>query len=151
MTARRRRNIIHGNDLYREIIPPGARQSLKVTYWDLWIVLVLDGHFGGDWDEMIDHLRAKRRELYHRDEVEGLLSHVRLLRQTLAQEGLATGELLAGADPAFLKKQARKAKRKILEMRFQRKERSPWMIHTPRRQREERAMRGYWRRWFANR
>ena len=144
MTAQRRRNTIYGNDLYREITPPGARHPFQVTHWDLWIALVLDVHFGGNWDELIDHLRARKKEHYHRDEVEGILNHVRLLRQTLDREGLTAGDILAAADPAFLKKQVRKAKRKILEMGFRYREKSRWMIDTPRKQREERAMRGHW-------
>ncbi|MHC4617821.1 MAG: hypothetical protein ACYTEQ_08715 [Planctomycetota bacterium] len=142
--AANRRKTIYGNDLYREIAPSGARCPFKVTYWDLWIALILDVHFGGNWEEMIDHLRARRKEYYHRDEVEGLLNHVRLLRQALAREGLTAADILSGADPAFLKAQVRKARRKILEMRFQYREKTPWMIETPRKQRRERAMRGYW-------
>ena len=122
----------------------GQRHPSKVTYWDLWIVLVLDGHFGGNWDELIDHFRAKSKEYYHRDKVEGLLNHVHLLRQALAGEDWPLSDILPGADPAFLKKQVRKARRKILEMGFRYEEKSPWMIDTPRKQREERAMRGYW-------
>jgi hypothetical protein len=144
MPPNRRGNVIYGNDLYRQVGSPGTCQSLQVSYWDLWIVLVLSGQFGGSWDEMIDHFRTKKGELSRRDEAEGLLNHIRLLRQALAPEGLTAKDILSGADPAFLRMQARKARRKILEMRLQRRERSAWMVHTPRKQREERAMRGYW-------
>jgi hypothetical protein len=53
-------------------------------------------------------------------------------------------QILAETDPPFLQKQARKAQTKVVEMRFQPWEKSPWMINTPRRQRQGRAMRGYW-------
>ncbi len=33
MTAKRRRDIRYGNDLYREILLPNAKKPLKVTYW----------------------------------------------------------------------------------------------------------------------
>ena len=144
MAATRRRRTIYGNDLYREITPLGEGQPFKVTYWDLWIALLLDDQFGGSWITMIDHLRDRRQEYYHRDEVEGLLNHVCLLQQALLREGLTAKEIVGKAEPAFLKTQLRKAKRKVLEMGFQRSEKSPWMIDTPRKQREERAMRGYW-------
>jgi hypothetical protein len=147
MAANRRRNVTHGNDLYRTIRSPGARQPLEVSYWDLWIVLVLTGPFGGHWDETIDHFRTKKEGLSRREEAEGLLNHVCLLQQALTERGLTAEDVLAGADPAFLKTQARKARRKVLEMDFQRRERSTWMVHTPRKQREERAMRGYWGRF----
>jgi hypothetical protein len=147
MAANRRRNVIYGNDPYRQVRSPGGHQPLEVSYWDLWIVLVLSGQFGGNWDEMIDHFCTKNGGLSRRDETEGLLNHIRLLRQALAQEGLTAEDVLSGANPAFLKTQARKARHKILEMEFQRRERSTWMVHTPRKQREERAMRGYWDRF----
>jgi hypothetical protein len=47
MATRHRRDIRYGNDLYREILPPDARKSLKVTYWDLWLVDVLTREFEG--------------------------------------------------------------------------------------------------------
>jgi len=144
MTAQRRRKTIYGNDLYCEIASPSTHHLFQVTYWDLWFALLLDVHFGSNWDEIIDHLRAKRQEYYHRDEVEGLLNHVRLLRQALAGDGLTHTDILSGAEPAFLKTQVRKAMRKILEMRFRYREKTPWMIDTPRKQHRERAMRGYW-------
>jgi len=146
MTARRRREIRHGNDLYREILPPNAKNPLKVTYWDLWIADVLTREFEGDWDKMGDHLRAEKAGYsFRRYSAEELLNHLRLLRQTLDRAGLTIEDILAEADPAFLKKQHLKAKRKVLEMGYQDHERSPWMIHTPRRQRKARAMRGHWK------
>lgn len=144
MAAQRRRKTIYGNDLYREIASPSTCHPFRVTYWDLWIALLLDAHFGGNWEGIIAHLRAKRTEYYHRDEVEGLLNHVHLLRQALAEEGLAHADILSGAEPAFLKTQIRKARSKILEMRFRYREKTLWMIDTPRKLRRERAMRGYW-------
>lgn len=146
MSARRRRDIRYGNDLYREILPPDAKKPLKVTYWDLWIADVLTREFEGDWDKMCDHLRAEKAGYsFRRYKAEELLNHLHLLRQTLDRAGLTVKDILAEADPAFLKKQHRKAKRKVLEMGYQDRERSPWMIHTPRKQREARAMRGYWK------
>lgn len=80
--------------------------------WDLWIVVTLLNEFNGDWNSMLDHFRAERKSLYHSDVVEGLLNYIRTLHQTLAQAGLTAEDLVAGADPEFLKKQ----KRKILEI-----------------------------------
>ena len=146
MTTKRRREIRYGNDLYREILPPNAKKPLKVTYWDLWIADVLTGEFEGDWDKMGDHFRAEKAGYsFRRYKAEELLNHPHLLRQILDRAGLTIEDILAEADPAFLKKQHRKARRKVLEMGYQDRERSPWMIHTPRKQREARAMRGYWK------
>ncbi len=142
----KRRDIRYGNDLYREILPPGARRPLKLTYWDLWIATLLIREFEGDWDKMCDHFRAEKSGYSFRSyQAEELMHHLRLLRQTLDRAGLTVEDILAEADPDLLKKQHRKARRKVLEMGYQDRERSPWMIHTPRKQREARAMRGYWK------
>jgi len=145
MTAKRR-DIRYGNDLYREILPPGAGKPLKLTYWDLWIAIVVIREFEGDWDKLYDHLRAEKSGYsFRRYYAEELLHHLRLLHQTLDRAGLTAEDILAGADPDFLKKQHRKASRKVLKIEYQSRERSPWMIHTPRKQRQARAMRGYWK------
>jgi len=145
MTAERRRDIRYGNDLYQEILPSGTTEPLKVTYWDLWMTLVLAREFEGDWDRMYEHFRAeKARHPFRRDRAEEILNHLRLFRQALDQAGLGANSILAEATPDFLRKQHLKARRKVFEMDFYDRERSPWMVHTPRREREARAMRGYW-------
>lgn len=146
MTAKGRRDVRYGNDLYQEILPPGAKKPLRVTHWDLWIAVVLISEFDSDWDRMRNHFRAEKAGYsFRRYKAEELLNHLRLLRQTLDRAGLTVEDILAEADPAFLKKQHRKARRKVLEMEYQNHEKSPWMIHTPRKQREAQAMRGYWK------
>jgi hypothetical protein len=120
MTAKRRRDIRYGNDLYREILLPNAKKPLKVTYWDFWIADVLTREFEGDWDKMCDHFRAEKAgRSFRRHSAEELLNHLHLLRQTLDRAGLTVGDILEEADPAFLKKQFRKARRKVLEMGYQ--------------------------------
>jgi hypothetical protein len=112
----------------------------------LWIATVLIREFAGDWDKMCDHFRAEKSGYsFRRYKAEELMHHLRLLRQTLDRAGLTVEDILAEADPDLLKKQHRKARRKVLEMGYQDRERSPWMIHTPRKQRQARAMRGYWK------
>ena len=143
--AAKSRDIRYGNDLYREIPSPDGNKPFQVTYWDLWVAILLVREFDGDWDRMYDHFRAeKARYSYQRYKAEELLNHLYLLRQALGHAGLAVEDILAEANPDLLKKQHRKAKRKVLELGYQGHERSPWMIHTPRREREARAMRGYW-------
>jgi hypothetical protein len=143
--AAKRRDIRYGDDLYREIPSPDADKSFQVTYWDLWVAVLLVREFDGDWDSMYDHFRVEKAGYsYRRYKAEELLNHLYLLRQALDRAELAVEGILAEADPDFLKKQHRKAKRKVLELGYQDRERSPWMVHTPRRAREARAMRGYW-------
>ncbi|MDH4138714.1 MAG: hypothetical protein OEW09_18660, partial [Anaerolineae bacterium] len=60
MTAKRGRDIRYGNDLYQEILPPDAKKPLRVTYWDLWIAVILVREFGSDWNKLCDHFRAEK-------------------------------------------------------------------------------------------
>lgn len=139
-----RPNLPDGNDLYREIVLPDAR-VFPVTYWDLWISILLSAQFGGDWETMLDYFREQTKALsWGRDQAEGIVNHLLLLHQALEQAGLTPDDLLGDADRDSLKKQKAKAKRKLLEFSFREQEKSIWMIETPRHQRNSRAMRGYW-------
>ena len=112
MATKRRRDIRYGNDLYQEIMPPGAKKPLKVTYWDFWMADVLVREFDGDWDKLCDHFRAQKGGYsFQHYKAEALMNHLRLLRQTLNRVGLTVEDILAEADPDLLKKQHRKAKR----------------------------------------
>lgn len=140
-------NQLDGNDLYREIILPD-KSIFSATYWDLWISILLSVYFGGDWESMLSHFRDQTRTpSWQRDHAEGMVNHLFHLRRMLEKAGLSTDDLLKSANPDFLKKQKAKAKRKLLEFSFKEQERSRWMIETPRRQRNSRALRGYWKRF----
>ncbi|MDE3090810.1 MAG: hypothetical protein KGJ80_15650, partial [Chloroflexota bacterium] len=138
----------HGNDLYREIVLPAAREIFKVTDWDVWMLVVLVNEFGGDWEKLANHLRRERFSAPYRDlAVEGFLNHLRLLRQTLAKHNLSVEDVLGEDAARVLKSEKRKAKRKILEESPPEWEQSPWMIHTPKEQRKAHALRGNWGRF----
>jgi hypothetical protein len=107
--------------------------------------MILTLYFHGDWDLLTEHFRGKTRSGgYERERAEGLLNHQRNLRRTLDEAGLSAADVLARVDPALIKANKAKAKRKVLEMQFQGHDRSRWMIETPRWQREQRAMYGFW-------
>lgn len=140
-------NISDGNDLYREIILANNR-TFPVMYWDVWISILLSTQFAGDWDAMLAHFREQAKtSSWQQDHAEGMVNHLRLLRHAFEEDGLSTDDLLKDAAPEFLKKQKVKAKRKLLEFSFKEQEKSKWMINTPRRQRNSRAMRGYWKKF----
>lgn len=143
---------IKGKDFYKEITNPKTKKPLSLTYWDLWIAIVLVKYWEGDWDKLIDSLRRKlkRRSFSLPYDFEALTNHIRLLRQTLDDAGLCIEDILAGADADFLKKQEKKAYSKVLEMDFERNEKSKWMMYTPRKLREVKAMRGHWDRFPVN-
>ena len=133
-----------GNDLYREIVLPDKR-VFPVTYWDLWISILLSAQFAGDWEALLAHFHQHASALsWHQDQAEGLVNHLLLLRQALEQAGLSPEDFIKDADRDFLKKQQIKAKRKLLDFAFEQHEKSVWMIETPHRQRNARALRGYW-------
>lgn len=149
MPQQPRRARAYGNDLYREIELPASPEPFRVTYWDLWMLVVLAGEFGNDWDKMVEHFRHELGASYsfRHYEVEGLLNHLRMLRQALAQVGLTAQDVLGEDEAGLLKRERRQARRRILEKSLPDREKSHWMIHTPRVQGEARAMRGYWSRF----
>ena len=65
----------------------------------------------------------------------------------LAENDLNLADVLGKDAARLLKAERRTAKRKILDKSPQDREKSPWMIHTPRVEREARALRGYWDRF----
>jgi len=136
-----------GNELYREVILPNTR-VFPITYWNLWIAILLSSQFGGDWEAMLDYFRGHIQMPYwQRDPAEGIVNHLLLFRRELENAGLRPDALLTNANPDFLKKQKAKAKRKLLEFSFKEHEKSEWMIETPRRQCKLRALRGYWQKF----
>ncbi len=123
----------------------GDGQPIRLTYWDLWLLITLFQRFNGDWDLLAEHFRVKAKSGgFESDHAEGLLNHLRHLRQALDNAGLLAAGVFACLDAAMVKANKAKAKRKVLELQFQEHESSQWMIETPRWQREKRAMHGYW-------
>lgn len=136
-----------GNDLFREIALANGK-TFTVTYWDVWLIIVLAHDFAGDWTALIDHWRGELKTGWQRrDELEGWLSHLLHLRQTLTDAGLTLDDLLAVIPPATIKLQKPKARRKILKDSIADRDKSDWMIHTPRRELQARSLRGYWSRF----
>jgi hypothetical protein len=136
-----------GNDLFREIALANG-ETFTITNWDVWLIIVLTHDFAGDWDALIDHWRGElTTAVYRRDTTEGLLSHLLHLRPALAEAGLTASDILADIPPAVLKSQIPKARRKILKDSPADRDKSYWMIHTPRLDLQARALRGYWSRF----
>lgn len=138
------REIKYGNDPFCEL-NKNSSLPLKMTYWDLWIAIILVEQFENNLDEMNDSLRSKcKTSSYSKSQFYGLLNHVRLLNQKLSEEDLHIADILLETDAEFLKKQRLKAVKKIVEAGFQDQEKSVWMIDTPKKLRNDQAMRGHW-------
>lgn len=137
-----------GNDLYHQINLSDTGESFPVTFWDLWFILLLTGSFSNDWEALREHFQQQATALsWRRDQAEGALNHLLMLRQSLEQAGLTPNDILNDADLAFLKKQKPKARNKLMELNVREHEQSTWMRETPRKLREFRALRGYWERF----
>ncbi len=145
MTETTPREIKYGNDFFQEITIPGSSNTFNATYWDLWIAIILVDEFDNDIDNMISDLRTKNTGYsLLKSEFEGLLSHIRSLHQALAEDELSFSDILLNVDTDFIKKQKVKAINKIINMKYRPQEKSGWMIYTPKKLREDQAMRGHW-------
>ena len=138
----------YGNEVCLELARPVTGPTTVITYWDFWMAIVLVLDFAGDWDRLLKRLRQDLTGLSSRHyAAEGVLNHLLHLRQSLEESGLTANDILAAIDPRFVQKQKAKARHQILEAIPPDREKSYWMVHTPRAEREMRARRGYWDRF----
>ena len=137
-----------GNDHYHTLKAPGNRRGLALTHWDLWFIVVLLTDFAGDWEQFANRFRAdSRAPSLRRDAAEGLLNHLRGLRHRLAEAGVTPAAALGPDRLSVLKRERRRARREIMEKSPKEQDKNTWMQHTPRKEREARAHRGYWPRF----
>jgi hypothetical protein len=132
--------ILYGNDLFQEVVCPDGKK-LEITYWDLWIIIILFDMFNGDWDELSNKIV---NSIWGRENREGMLHHIQQLRRTYADNDFNAQEYYNDLENTFIKKVKPKAKKKIIEMGYVGKEKSVWMINTPKKEKEYLAMRGHW-------
>ena len=112
---------------------PAWGQTMVISYWDFWMAVVLIEDYAGDWDRLVARLRHDLSGLSFRHyAAEGVLNHLIHLRQSLQESGLTAYDILAAADPANIKKQKAKARQQILVATPSDREKSYWMLHTPR-------------------
>ncbi|MCW5201441.1 hypothetical protein VU12_00690 [Desulfobulbus sp. US4] len=135
-----KRVILYGNDLFQKVACPDGKK-LEITYWDLWIIIILFDMFNGDWDELSNNIV---NSTWGRENREGMLHHIQQLRKTYVDNGFNAQEYYNELDNALIKKVMPKAKKKIIEMGYVGKEKSVWMINTPKKEKEYLAMRGHW-------
>jgi hypothetical protein len=137
------RNIKYGNDFFKTLEKSNPDIFFEITYWDVWIAILLDNHFDNKWDDLINHL-YKDHSHYNRNNCESMIAHINYLRDELSNKGLNPADIIINLDDDFLKKQEIKAKRKVIELSFQDKEKSKWMHNTPRNIFFEEALQGNW-------
>jgi hypothetical protein len=137
------RNILYGNDFFKTLEKPNSDIHFEITHWDLWINILLNKYFNDKWDDFISHL-FRNHSHYYRDNCESMVVHIQHLRDKLSKKGLTSSDIIVDLDDDFLKKQEKKAKKKVLELNFQEKEKSAWMHCTPRKIYFEEALQGHW-------
>jgi hypothetical protein len=134
-----------GNDLFCELNGTENRQPVPITYWDLWVILTLVNDFTRDWDRLEIYFRDRAKTDYSlRDQIEGYRSHLLHLRQQFEENGLTIDQVLEQTNPELLKKHKAKAKARFIDMKPSNEVKSYWMFHTPRRELEQRSLRGFW-------
>ncbi|MCP4421275.1 MAG: hypothetical protein GY805_32085, partial [Chloroflexi bacterium] len=142
-----KRKIRKGNDLFQEIQLPNSHEHWSVSNWDMWFLVALLNEFGGDWQEMTAYFHQDMSSISSRYNAEPKLSHLLHLQEMVQQTNLTPLAVLGNEADVLLKKEKRIAANKILKQDLHRNDKSYWMIHTPRRVREERSRRGYWDRF----
>jgi hypothetical protein len=137
------RNIKYGNDFFRILEKSNPDICFEITYWDVWIAILLNNRFDNKWDDLINYL-YNNHSYYNRNNCESVIAHINYLRDELSNKSLSPTDIIIDLDDEFLKKQAIKAKRKIIELSFQDKEKSKWMHNTPRNVLYDEALQGNW-------
>lgn len=137
------RNIKYGNDFFKYLEKSNPEISIEITYWDLWIAILLKKQFDNKWDDLINHL-YNNHSYYDRENCESMVAHINYLRDVLLGNNLNSIDILSGIDDDLFKKQGIKAKKKVIELSFQENEKSKWMYNTPRKIFLENALQGNW-------
>ena len=127
-----KRVILYGNDLFQEVVCPNGKK-LEITYWNLWITITLFEMFNGDWDELS---KSIVNSTWGGGNREGMLHHIQQLRKTYADNDFNALEYYNDLEKSLIKKAKPKTKKKILEMGYLEKEKSLWMINTPKKEKE---------------
>lgn len=146
MSSKKPKPGVRGNDLFRNVMVSDSDTPFKVTYWDLWFAVVLLNEFEGDWNQLLNHFRAETMVLYGRDNAEPHLNHLKHLHQRVTEAGLSAEALLGEDKDELLEIEQPRAVKK-LRKGPSRRQMSYWMKHTPRVERQQRAMKGYWGRF----
>jgi hypothetical protein len=122
------------------VLAAESGQTMALSYWDLWFVLVANANFGSSWDRFVEHLRSQRGPSSRF--AERKLSHIRDLQRRLQQADVTIDDIVAQADPSPA--ELRRARNQVLKREPREHEWSEAMRNTPRQRRYAHAMRGFW-------
>lgn len=136
-----KRDIKYGNDIFRKINLEQTENIFELTYWDLWVVLLCQKLFGNKWYDLKSAIEGNC-DTYNRYNCESMLSHIQYLREKLSSLYLNHADIVSNIDEETIRRQLVKAKKKVLTLGFQEKEKSYWMLNTPRIVFSEKAIKG---------
>ena len=126
-----KRDLKFGNDVFKTIALKEDEIHFELMYWDLWIVILLHNLFNHEWAYLTNEI-IRNRSTSKRYDCESMLSHIKYLREKLLQYNLDCRDIISSIDDVTIKKQIIKAKKKVMKLEFQTKEKSLWMQRTPR-------------------
>lgn len=120
----------YGNDIFQTISISTSSKANEITYWDLWILLLIDKVFNCQWNDLVESIIKENNNFNDRYNRESMISHINHLRNNTSN--LNYKDIILGLDEVLLKKQLIKAKKKVMKLSIMDKEKSYWMQHTPR-------------------
>jgi hypothetical protein len=119
-------------------------ESLHLTYWDLWFVLVAARDFNGDLLGLARQLAAYRiSRHYQRSWVDRQQSHLLDLGRRLASAEVTIDQIIAAAGD-LVRTENKRADKFILEQSVREADWSAAMRETPRQRHQEAALCGAW-------
>ena len=136
-----KRDLKFGNDIFKTIVLEEQGIDFELMYWDLWIIISLHTLFNNQWTDLINAI-IKNSTTSNRYCCESMLSHIKYLREKLLQYNIDYRDIISCIDEVTIKKQLIKAKKKVIKLEYQSKEKSLWMQRTPRVVLFEQAMQG---------
>jgi hypothetical protein len=152
MSAKAKRHITYGNDCYESVDISGSNKAnIVLTYWDLWILIILVDECQSKFNVLINKLKQiGKTSHYLSRNTEAIVNHTILLEKSIEENNLDIENIIFQNEPDFLKKQRIKANTKIIKMGFREEEKSRWMIETPRYLRRQKALYGHWDKFPIN-
>jgi hypothetical protein len=125
-------------------------ESMVLSYWDIWFVLVAVRDYAGDFVRLAKRLKEGKSSFFLNSRAaERKRCHLRDLEKRLAGAELTAEDVVAAAGD-LARTEIRRARTRVLEHTEREREWSEPMRNTPRKHRLEQALRGHWDRFSVS-
>lgn len=118
--------------------------TTRLSYWDVWYVLLAGDRFESDLDRLGLELRGLREGSLCSEHAKRKLSHLRDLQQRLRAAGIGVPDILASLPPELAKAESRRAHGRIIKHNQRSYELSEPMRTLPAERLCDVALRGMW-------